>query len=39
MQWIVIPEDPYLPPQEFSSLNAAEEWAAGLCCSYIIQRG
>jgi len=38
MQWIVIPEDPYLPPREFSSLTAAEEWAAGLCCSYEIRR-
>ena len=39
MWWVVIPEDPYLPRREFNSLTAAEEWAAGLCCSYIIEKG
>lgn len=32
-----IPEDIYIEPREFGCLRDAEEWAAGLCCSYEIK--
>ena len=35
--WIVIPDDPDMEPKSFKSVYAAEDYAAGLCCSYDIQ--
>lgn len=34
----VIPDDPDMAPRGFYTYSAAEEWAAGLCCSYDIRR-
>lgn len=36
--WIVFPEDPDILPQDFETKRAAQEWADGLPCSYIIER-
>lgn len=35
--WIVHPDDPDMNPKSFASQFSAEEWAAGLCCSYWIE--
>lgn len=35
--WVVYPEDPDIPPREFDSKFHAQEWADGLCCSYLIE--
>lgn len=35
--WIVHPDDPDINAEYFISPFLAEEWAAGLCCSYWIE--
>ena len=37
VSYLVVPEDIYIEPREFGCLRDAEEWAAGLCCSYEIR--
>ena len=35
--YLVAPEDIDIEPREFGCLRDAEDWAAGLCCSYEIR--
>ena len=35
--WTVFPDDPDQPPQDFPSMQGAQEYADGLDCGYYIE--